>query len=111
MEADFELECDLPEKLRELHDAVLTRIDVAWSTRVCEIHFQGAPQTCAGRPFVLRFGGTTNVVVPASQPWGASSSVLEVRFVKPDNFVFLMQSGDEISVCATSEPVLLPAPT
>lgn len=104
MEADQGWEGGLPEALRGLHDAVLTKIDIAWSIRVCEFHFRGAPLMGAGQPFLIRFDGIRSVVVPTGHPWGASSSVLEVRFVAPDTYVFEMQSGDEISVHSTAEP-------
>ena len=104
MEADQKPEGDLPEALRDLHDAVLMSVEIALSTRVCEFHFRGAPFTVDGRPFVIRFNGVRSVVVPVNHPWGPSDSVLEVQLVDSNGYVFVMQSGDEISVLSTEEP-------
>jgi len=105
MEADQKPEGDLPEALRDLHDAVLTSLEIALSNRVCEFHFRGAPSTGQDRPFVIRFDGVRSVVVPVNHPWGPSDSVLEVQLVNPHGYLFVMQSGDEILVFSTEEPV------
>lgn len=104
MDAEHKPEDDLPEALRGLHDAVLTNLEIAPSIRVCEFRFRGAPFTGNGRPFVIRFKGVRSVVVPVNHPWGSSSSVLDVQPVNSNGYVFIMQSGDEISVFSTEKP-------
>jgi hypothetical protein len=60
-----------------LHDAILERIEVLWQDKLCRCfvraHHEGAPQL-----FCLEFSGVASMSVPHSEPWGPSSSILEL---------------------------------
>jgi len=85
-------------QLEQLHDASLVAIRFDWSSRTCSLEFAGAPRLL--EPFTLTFSGVTELVVPASHPWGSSVSVLSAQDAGAGRYEFQMQSGDTITVVA-----------
>jgi hypothetical protein len=79
-----------------LHDASLVAIRFDWPSRTCSFEFAGAPRFL--EPFALNFSDVTELVVPASHPWGSSVSVLSVKDAGAGRYEFAMQSGDTITV-------------
>ncbi len=82
-----------------LHDAVLESIQVFWEQRICNCKVQ--PVSPERSTIVLRFSGVTEVRIPRADPWGPSSSILEVSETK-NSYVLAMQSGDTISIMAAA---------
>lgn len=92
-------------ELPDLHDAVLEGIEIDWQSATSTLHF-GLP----GDPppsRTLTFGGLRAIHVPHDQPWGPSVFVNTLEYADgsaADNVSVRveMQSGDEITVRATS---------
>ena len=82
----------------DLHDATLVSIHFDWEARTCRLEFAGAPSRL--EPFCLTLSGVTEVVVPATQPWGPSGSVLAAKQLAGGGIAIEMQSGDTITVVA-----------
>ena len=82
----------------KLHDASLVAVHFDWQARTCSFSFSGAPHQPG--PFTVVFNGVTNVIIPASDSWGPSVSVLEFRDCGKGLYELAMQSGDTISVVA-----------
>ncbi len=85
-------------QLEQLHDASLVAIRFDWPSRTCSLEFAGSPQFL--EPFTLTFSGVTELLVPASHPWGSSVSVLSAQDTGAGRYEFAMQSGDTITVVA-----------
>jgi hypothetical protein len=86
----------------QLHDATLESIEILWESRICICKLrQASPDQ---KTTVLRFTGVTEVHVPHSNPWGPSSSVLEVSETV-HSFKIEMQSGDTVSIEAIAVDV------
>ena len=87
--------------LRELHDATLTSIELEWSVGRVTICFR----TANGR-IELYADDVSTLQVPRALPWGASSSVNEVKQSTPSSrkarIEIEVQSGDVIVVEAAS---------
>lgn len=84
--------------LQQLHDATLLAIRFDWVARSCTFEFAGAPGLI--EPFVVEFSNVSELVVPATDAWGPSASVLEVKDLGSGGYHFAMQSGDTIRVVA-----------
>ena len=83
-------------QLEQLHDASLVAIRFDWSSSTCVLEFAGSPQFL--EPFTITFSGVTELLVPASHPWGSSVSVLSAQDTGAGRYEFAMQSGDTIIV-------------
>lgn len=84
-----------------LHGATLLRLSVEWAEGVCTAELRGVGGA-DGRAR-LQWSGVSSVEIPHSAPWGHSASVLEGRGpLRNGRYEIVMQSGDMISVCATS---------
>ena len=84
--------------IQQMHDATLVAIRFDWAARTCALEFAGAPALL--EPFVVEFSNVSELVVPASEAWGPSVSVLEVLNHGAGRYDFAMQSGDTIRVVA-----------
>ncbi|WP_407363533.1 hypothetical protein [Pseudomonas luteola] len=82
----------------DFHDATLVGICLDWEARTCRIDFAGAPSHL--EPFSLTLSGVTELVVPTTQPWGPSCSVLAAKELAGGGVAIEMQSGDTITVVA-----------
>jgi len=85
-------------QLEQLHDASLVAIRFDWPSQTCSLEFAGSPQH--PERFTLTFNGVTELLVPASHPWGSSVSVLSAQDTGTGRYEFAMQSGDTITVVA-----------
>ncbi|WP_338846294.1 hypothetical protein V8J88_21360 [Massilia sp. W12] len=86
----------MDELARNLHDAVLLKIEHDWQSRTCKLLFRGAP--AIGQPFHVEFHDVTGVELSALAPWGPSSSVLDVATGPGERVTITMQSGDILVV-------------
>jgi hypothetical protein len=86
----------MDEIIKNLHDAVLLKIEHDWQSRTCRLYFQGSPSV--GEAFVIELLDVARVEFSANFPWGASSSVLEAVSADPGGIMITMQSGDTVSV-------------
>jgi hypothetical protein len=86
----------MDELSRDLHDAVLLKIEHEWQSRTCNLHFRGSPTI--GQPFQIEFHDVDRLELSALAPWGASASVLEVASVPGERVTITMQSGDTVVV-------------
>jgi hypothetical protein len=86
-----------------LHDAVLERIEVLWERCICNCIIR--PVSPERQTVILRFSGVTEVRIPHVNPWGPSSSILEVR-ESEQSYVLEMQSGDSISIMAAGYEIV-----
>jgi hypothetical protein len=93
--------------LEQLHDGSLVAIRFDWQSRTCSFEFTGAPDLLEA--FTLTFTGVTELVIPASHPWGSSVSILSAQDTGAGRYEFAMQSGDTITVVAPNNS-LRPAP-
>lgn len=85
-----------------LKDATLVRLTVEWQEGVCIADVRGSvrPGSRAAR---LRWTGVTSIEIPHGAPWGPSAQILEGRGpLRNGRYEVTMQSGDMISVCATT---------
>ena len=92
----------MPFSLRQLHDATLIAVRFDWVGRTCLLEFAGAPSLA--EPFALMFFQVSEVSIPASAPWGPSTSVLEGRNNGNGRYEFAMQSGDTIAILSHVVP-------
>ncbi len=81
-----------------LHDAVLHTIQVDWAARSCVLTLD----TSEADNCQLVFAGVTELVLPRHEPWGPSASINSLASGDPTNFTIEMQSGDVLSIDATS---------
>jgi len=86
----------MDELSRNLHDAVLLKIEHDWQSRTCNLHFGGSPTI--GQPFQVEFHDVARLELSALAPWGPSSSVLEVATSPGEPVTITMQSGDTLVV-------------
>jgi hypothetical protein len=84
----------------KLHDASLVAVNFDWKARTCSFKFTGAPHRL--EPFTITFHNVTELLIPASYPWGSSASVLEFRDKGEGLYELAMQSGDTITVVAAN---------
>lgn len=85
-------------EIHQLHDATLLALHFDWARRECTFEFAGAPSLL--EPFIVTFSDVTELVIPATEAWGSSASVLEVLDQGAGRYDFVMQSGDTIRVIA-----------
>lgn len=83
----------------ELHDSVLESIEVLWEQRICRCTLRlVSPERST---VVLRFSGVTEVRIPHADPWGPSNNVMGLT--ETDHiYALAMQSGDSVSIVATT---------
>ena len=86
----------------DLQDSALESIEVSLEQRICKCKIRLVSQE--PNTVVLRFSGVIEVRIPHADPWGPSSSVLEVNETE-NSCVLAMQSGDTISIMATAYEV------
>jgi hypothetical protein len=83
-----------------LHDATLQSIVLDWERKTCRFEILALPTTGAfATRHVLEFTGVASLVVPHTEGWGPSSSILSCS-QSSDSFSVVMQSGDTIQVVA-----------
>eukprot|EP00456_Euglypha_rotunda_P014288 TRINITY_DN14469_c0_g1_i1.p1 TRINITY_DN14469_c0_g1~~TRINITY_DN14469_c0_g1_i1.p1 ORF type:complete len:102 (-),score=18.05 TRINITY_DN14469_c0_g1_i1:120-425(-) len=83
-----------------LHDAVLGTIEVVWQEKLIRMRlaaFVSVGQRATEHQ--LEFHGVSHVVLPHSEPWGPSSSVL-AGSQAGSTYQLQMQSGDNIVITA-----------
>lgn len=83
-----------------LHDAVLGRVEMLWSEKLCRLHllvFASPGEPAA--PHILEFNGVTLATLPRKEPWGPSSSIMASK--REGAYKIEMQSGDclEVEAC------------
>jgi hypothetical protein len=81
---------------RDLHDAVLLKIEHDWQSRKCTLYFRGSPTI--GAPFHVEFADVARLEFSAEAPWGPSASILEAAQMPGNSFAMTMQSGDTLVV-------------
>ena len=86
----------MDELSRDLHDAVLLKIEHDWHARICRLHFRGSPTIA--EPFQIEFSDVARLELSAEAPWGPSASVLEAGRGPGESVAITMQSGDVLVV-------------
>lgn len=83
--------------LKDLHDAVLTSLQVNWADGQCTLILQ-----LASGQRNLTFSGLTAFSLSRSMPWGPSASINEATELSNSKFEVKMQSGDIITIEANA---------
>lgn len=89
--------------LVDLHDATLLSLSFDWSKK--ELRCLVRPVSLSSQEICIVFGDVELVKIPASHPWGMSSSINSSIQRKVASGVAInieMQSGDTIEVVAAS---------
>jgi hypothetical protein len=81
-----------------IHDATLKEIQIEWAEGTCTLNID----THSGTASSLVFQGVTRISVSRDFPWGRSVSVNAARQTEAGRYDIEMQSGDTVSVCASS---------
>jgi len=86
--------------LPSLHDATLVAIEFRWGSGEIHMSFIGGPSLPGKHLLVFRC--VTSFSAPRSEPWGPSSSIMELKQPTEGEWELHMQSGDTLLVGAHS---------
>jgi hypothetical protein len=90
----------MSELLSQLHDATLLTISFDWRVKSCTFSFAGAPSIPG--PFQIEWSAVDELVVPRTDAWGESASVLSAKSCGANRYELQMQSGDVIVVVSAN---------
>lgn len=91
-----------------LHDATLIGARFNWGAASLELSFAGAPYGPSS-PFTLTWSNVVEFRTTRNEPWGASSSVLELKQTGPDTWLVCLQSGDDMIIRGGIPALLAPS--
>ena len=96
------------ETIPDLHDATLISARFDWDAGSLELSFAGSPYGPRS-PFTLTWSNVVEFRTTRNEPWGPSSSILEMNESGSDTWIVRLQSGDEMIIRGGAPPILAPS--